>query len=367
MRCRLLKRHLKLAAPLMTAQGPISERTVWVVALDDGAGRVGLGEAAPLAGFGSETPEQCREVFSHVLKALTGEFIVNWLERGRPDAPLGALEKMLGGAPCARSAIEGALLDLAAKKVEQPLATFLTGDTSGAAMPMSVPVNALLGGSLQEVTAGAAELMKAGFTSFKLKVGGPTTSIAADVERVYAVRETIGVDAKLRVDANCAWKLDQALEFAVEVADANLEFCEQPLAAADLEGMSTLRRRTGLKIAVDEAVRTAADIGRVAAAQAADVVVLKPMFLGGWRPTRQAAELAVSCGLSVVITTALEGAVGRAHATHMAAALSLNERAQGLGTGIFITEDLTASPLVVIQGLIPIPQSPGLGIGSLRG
>lgn len=367
MRCRLLKRHLKLAAPLMTAQGPISERTVWVVALDDGAGRVGLGEAAPLAGFGSETPEQCREVFNTVLKALTGEFILNWLERGRPDAPLGPLEKMLGGAPCARSAIEGALLDLAAKQIERPLATFLNGDSTGAPVPMSVPVNALLGGSLQEVTAGAAELVKTGFTSFKLKVGGPTTSVAADVERVFAVRDTIGADAKLRVDANCAWTLEQALEFAIEVADANLEFCEQPLPAADLEGMATLRRRSGLKIAVDEAVRTAADIGRVASAQAADVVVLKPMFLGGWRPTKQAAELATSCGLGVVITTALEGAIGRAHATHMAAAIGLNERAQGLGTGIFIAEDLTASPLVVIQGVIPIPQSPGLGIGSLRG
>src|ERR1043165_8830909 len=147
MRCRLLKRHLKLAAPLMTAQGPISARTVWVVALDDGAGRVGLGEAAPLAGFGSETPEQCREVFTNALKSLTGEFILKWLERGRADAPLGPLEKLLGGAPCARSAIEGALLDLAAKQIERPLATYLTGDTAGAVIPMSVPVNALLGGS----------------------------------------------------------------------------------------------------------------------------------------------------------------------------------------------------------------------------
>ena len=361
MRCRLLKRHLKLAAPLMTAHGPISERTVWVVALDDGEGRVGLGEAAPLAGFGSETPEQCREVFTNALKSLTAEFIVNWLERGRPDAPLGPMEKLLGGSPCARSAIEGALLDLAAKKIEQPLATFLTGDTSGAVIPKAVPVNALLGGSLQEITTGATELLKQGFTAFKLKVGGPTTSVAADVERVFAVRDIIGPEAKLRVDANGAWKLEQALEFAVEIADANLEFCEQPLAAADLEGMATLRRRSGLKIAVDEAVRTSADIGRVAAAQAADVVVLKPMFLGGWRPTKQAAELAASCGLGVVITTALDGAVGRAHATHMAAAMDLNERAQGLA------EDLTASPLMVIQGLIPIPQSPGLGIGSLRG
>jgi L-alanine-DL-glutamate epimerase-like enolase superfamily enzyme len=137
------------------------------------------------------------------------------------------------------------------------------------------------------------------------------------------------------------------------------------LPAADLEGMANLRRRTGLKVAVDEAIRTAADIGRVAAAQAADIVVLKPMFLGGWRPTKQAAELAASCGLSVIITTALEGAVGRAHATHFAAALKLNERSQGLGTGILIAVDLTLSPLMVSHGTIALPAVSGLGIGPL--
>ena len=129
--------------------------------------------------------------------------------------------------------------------------------------------------------------------------------------------------------------------------------------------MANLRRRTGLKIAVDEAVRTAADIGRVAAAQAADIIVLKPMFLGGWRPTKQAAELALSCGLSVVITTALEGSIGRAHATHFAAALKLNDRAQGLGTGILIAKDLTLSPLTVSHGAIPIPAVTGIGVGPL--
>jgi L-Ala-D/L-Glu epimerase len=344
----------------MTANGPISERTVWVVALDDEQGRIGLGEAAPLAGFGSETPEQCRESFSNALKGLTGEFIQHWLERGRADAPLGPLERLLAGSPCARSAIEGALNDLAAKQLEKPLCAFLTGDDA----IRRITVNALLSGSVTEVVAGADELKKAGFTNYKLKVGGLET-IAQEIERVYAVREAIGPQANLRVDANGSWQLDQALEFALETMDAQLEFCEQPLAANDLEGHATLRRRTGLKIAVDEAIRTAADIGRVAAAQAADVVVIKPMFLGGWRPTKQAVELARSCGLIPIITTALEGAVGRAHATHYAAALKLTSHAQGLGTGILISKDLTPAPLTIAQGIIALPAMGGLGIGPL--
>lgn len=362
MRCRLLKRVIPLLSPLATANGQLTHRQVWVLVIDDGAGRVGLGEAAPLDGFGSESPEQCREAFTKALGALTADFLLSWLTRGRPDAPLGALEKLLAGAPCARQAIEGALTDLMAKQQEKSLARLLS-DTPAPA----VPVNALLGGSLTDVVTAAAELTKIGYTCFKLKVGGPTTSVGQDIERVYAVREAIGKQAGLRVDANAGWKLDQALEFAVEIADANLEFCEQPLAANDLEGLATLRRRTGLKVAVDEGVRTAADIGKVASAQAADVVVLKPMFLGGWRPTLQAAQLAKSCGLGVVVTTALEGAVGRGLATHYAAALGITDRAHGLATGILLAEDVTTAPLVVDKGRIAIPDLPGLGIGVLRG
>ena len=364
MKCRLVKRILPLATPLVTGGGTIAERKVWVLALDDGAGRVGLGEAAPLNGFGSESPEQCREAFNQALAGLTAEFLTNWLSRARPDAPLGPLEKLLAGSPCARQAIEGALLDLLAQQQEKPLAALLAGDTPP---PERVAVNALLGGSLRDVVTAASELVKLGFTCFKLKVGGPTTPIGQDVERVYAVRDVIGKDAKLRVDANAAWTLEQALEFAVEAGDANLEFCEQPLPAANLEGLAILRRRTGLKVAVDEGVRTAADIGRVAAAQAADVVVLKPMFLGGWRPTSQAAQLAQSCGLDVIISTALDGAVGRAHATHYAAGLGLTGRAHGLATGTLLTQDLTATPLVVNSGHIRLPTRAGLGIGSLIG
>ena len=365
MRCRLIKRVLPLATPLATAAGTINERAVWALAIHDDAGHIGLGEAAPLPAFGGEDPSLCREAFTRCLTALKADFITSWLERGRPDAPLGALEKLLAGTPCARAAIEGALIDLLAQQQERPLAGLLAA-SSGATSASRLAVNALLGGGISEVAEAATRLSRGGFSCFKLKVGGEG-SLGQDIERVYAVRTAIGPATQLRVDANGSWNLDQALEFAVEAGDANLEFCEQPLPAGDLEALGTLRRRTGMKVALDESVRSAADIGRVAAAQAADVVVLKPMFLGGWRPTMQAAQLARSCGLDVVVTTTLDGAIGRAHSTHYTAALALGERAHGLATGILLAEDIADAPLAVENGFIAIPPGPGLGIGALRG
>lgn len=366
MRCRLIKRVLPLATPLATANGPINERTIWALAISDDAGHIGLGEAAPLPEFGSETLVACREALNRCLTSLKADFLTSWLERGRPDAPLGAMEKLLAGAPCARQAIEGALIDLLAQQLERPLAALLASSAGKNAPTTRIPVNALLGGSITAVAEAAMQLSRGGFSCFKLKVGGDG-NLGQDIERVYAVREAIGGTTKLRADANGSWSLDQALEFAVETGDANLEFCEQPMAAADLEGHGTLRRRTGMKIAVDESVRSAADIGRVAAAQAADVVVIKPMFLGGWRPTLQAVQLARSCGLDVVITTTLDGAIGRAHATHYTAALDLGERAHGLATGILLAEDITDAPLTIETGFINLTSTPGLGIGALRG
>ena len=112
-------------------------------------------------------------------------------------------------------------------------------------------------------------------------------------------------------------------------------------------------------------MRKPSDVAHIAAAQAADVIVLKPMFLGGWRPTRQSAELALSQGLEVVISTAIDGSIGRAHATHMAAALGLGRRAQGLATGQLLAGDLTEAPLQPIAGAIGLVDRPGLGIGRL--
>jgi len=352
----LLARSLPLTAPLATAAGTVRTRMVWVVRISHD-GLIGVGEAAPLPGFGGESPGACAEALLAAVELLTPEFISGWINRGRTDAPLGEVEKVLAHAPCARSAVEGALLDLLAQAGGVPVAELLNPDFT----PW-VPVNALLGATDGDDLAHA--LVAGGFGTLKLKLLG---EVAEDAARLRSLRSHLGPDVRLRVDANGRWTLDQAAAFAAAVADLNLEYCEQPLPADDLAGMAQLRRRTRLPIAADESIRNATDVGRVAAAQAADVVVLKPMFLGGWRPTRQAVQVARSCGMEVVLTTALDGAIGRAHATHIAAALGLEGRAQGLATGELLAEDLTTEPLAMSGGDIAIHNRPGLGIGGMKG
>jgi L-alanine-DL-glutamate epimerase-like enolase superfamily enzyme len=227
------------------------------------------------------------------------------------------------------------MIDLHAQQTGQPICELLAG---GPALEM-VPVNALVGGSLGDLESAVKTALASGYVCFKLKVGG---DVFADLRRLKLVRELIGAHAEL-----------------------HLEFVEQLLPADDLAGLAQLRKVGGALVAADEAVRQPADVARIAAAQAADLIILKPMFLGGWRPTKQAAELARSQGLELLITTALDGSIGRAHATHMASALGLNRHAQGLATGDLLVNDLTDLPLVPQLGSIYLRERPGLAVGSL--
>lgn len=355
MKVTVTERLLPLAVPLVTSLGTVHERRVFVLAINDGLGHVGRGEASPLPGFGGEDPKACARALEQAVALMEPAWIASWLDRTRPDAPLGMIDKGLVGSPCARAAVEGALIDLLAQAEGKPVAALL------AESPLTaVPASALVAGG-EDAADSARWLISEGFRTLKFKAGGDPLAAAAWLKDLVAA---IGSEARLRVDINGSWHLEQAAEFATE-AGRLVEWLEQPTAADDLAAAAALRRRCPVKVALDESVRTPADVGKVGAAQAADVIVLKPAFLGGWRPTRQACELAHSCGMEVVLTSAMDGAVGRAHATHMAAALGLKTRAHGLATGEWLAEDLSAEPLKPALGYLPIPAEPGLGIGPL--
>ncbi len=123
--------------PLATAAGTIDTRTVWVLEIIDDAGRHGLGEAAPLPPFGGESPKDCDEALHQAVAMLTPELVGSWLERAKPDAPLGNLEPLLARTPCARHAVEGALLDLLAQSQKVPLAGLIAAHYA-----TLIPVNA---------------------------------------------------------------------------------------------------------------------------------------------------------------------------------------------------------------------------------
>ena len=194
-----------------------------------------------------------------------------------------------------------------------------------------------------------AMVRASGCTTAKVKVAEVGQTLADDVARVEAVRDALGPGGKVRVDANGAWSLTDATIALQTLGKFDLEYAEQPVAA--LDDMAALRRAVDVPLAADESVRRAEDPLRVAGLEAADIVVLKVQPIGG---VRRCLDVAEACGLPVVVSSAVETSVGIAAGVALAAALPELRYACGLGTVPLLAGDVTADPLLPVDGFLPV-------------
>lgn len=191
-----------------------------------------------------------------------------------------------------------------------------------------------------------------GCRTAKVKVAEPGQTLTDDVARVSAVRDALGVEGRIRIDANGLWNVDEAEHAIHALVEFDLEYVEQPCATID--ELAQIRERTrylDLPIAADESVRKAEDPLAVARAGAADILVIKAQPLGG---IRAALAIIAEAGLPVVVSSALDTSVGLSMGAHLAAAVPELEFDCGLGTASLLAADVTTDPLVPIDGRIEV-------------
>ena len=197
-----------------------------------------------------------------------------------------------------------------------------------------------------------------GCTTAKVKVAEPGQSVADDVARVAEVRAVMGPRAKVRVDANGAWSVEDALAALGRLAAHDLEYAEQPCARVEeLRDLRTAlsRRRIDVPIAADESIRKAEDPLLVRDLEAADLVVVKVAPLGG---VRAALDVVAACGLPAVVSSALDTSVGLAAGVALAAALPELDHACGLGTAALLAGDVAADPVLPVGGALTVRRVP---------
>ena len=349
---RLVPYRLPLRDPWPTAEGPVADRDGCIVVLEEKDGPLGLGDAAPLPGFGLETIASSVAALRAAARRLVGLPAASYIEGAAHLTHLAPV----AAAPAARHAIDLALHDLAARRAGVPLSVFL----GAAAAVDSVPANAAIP---RVDPARAASLARdavgAGARTIKVKVGGGP--LHQDLARVRAVREEVGDPVAIRLDANQAWTEAEAITALAALHVYALEYVEQPVLASDVAGLARVRRAAGVPIAADEAVSDARAARRILDLEAADVLVLKPMVLGGLHAAREVAAMARERGVLVVVTSLVESAVGRTGALHLAASLGAAPLAHGVATGDALLEDVAAAP-TMRQGAVAVPGGPGLGI-----
>jgi len=320
-----------LSTPLDTAAGRIDRREGFLVTVERD-GYTGVGEATPLPGW-TEPLDACERVLRAVADGDRETF--------DPAA-----------APAAAHAISLARADLRARERGVALADSLVADPA-----RSVPVNATLGDAGTDATVRAANrAVEAGFECLKVKVGA--RSVEADLDRIRAVREAVG-NTEIRVDANGAWDRPAARTAIEGLVHCSVACVEQPLPPDDLAGHAELRGR-GVEIALDESVRERG-VDAILAAGGADVLVLKPMALGGIGRARDLAVRGRERGVASIVTTTIDAVVARTAALHLAAALDV-DRACGLATADRLATDLAPDPAPVVDGRMSVPVDDGIGV-----
>jgi O-succinylbenzoate synthase len=198
---------------------------------------------------------------------------------------------------------------------------------------------------------------RSGCRTAKVKVADHADSLAEDLARVEAVRDALGPDGVIRVDANALWDVDTAVAHIRQIdrVAGGLEYVEQP--CRTIEELAAVRRQVDVRIAADESIRRAEDPMRVAVAGAADVAVIKCTPLGGVRRSLQVADAA---GLPCVVSSALETSVGLAAQLALAGALPQLDFACGLGTLSLLEGDVVsnAASFRPVDGYLPVPSRP---------
>ncbi len=337
-------RTVRLRRPLETAHGTVRKRELLMVMLADEDGAQGYGEAAPLEDYDGVSVEKVKialERYERVLADVEGMNGAQIVDACRKVEDL----------PQALAAIDMALWDRAGRRGGKPVAELLTDYPA-----QDVGVNATIGAVDRKGAADqAARAVEEGFQCIKVKVG-----VGDDAGRVAAVRAAAGAETALRLDANGAWGVDQAVRAIDMLAPAGLELVEEP--THGLRAVREVRERVSTRVAIDE---TAAEHGALGAG-VADAVCLKIGRCGGISGLLAAATLVRASGAEAYVASTLDGPLGVAAALHAAAALASRGPVPACGLATLrMFEGTIADELPVCAGKIALPTTPGLGVGPL--
>ena len=334
--------------PFATASGMWVERDAWIIRLFDRDGRVGLGEAVLASEPG--------EVADTILTALIREAAESTTTTGLPT-----MTELEGhGAPgrALNAALESATADL-----DRPGAPDLAPDGDGVGVNATLP--SLGPAALAEA---AQQSIESGFETLKVKAGAERETEVL-VERIRAIRTAVGPDVRLRIDVNGAWDLATAEERLEAIARFDIEFVEQPLAAHDLDGLAELRRRVTVPIAADEAAESLAAVRTLLAMRrgrrARDQARPGRRSIGRRRDRRRWQPRAACRSSSARCSRRVSGSRRRWPWRHpcprSGGRAGRSPPDHGLATAGLLEHDLLTESLVVAEGRMRVPATPGSG------
>lgn len=336
--------------PLKMAVATVYERTCIVVRMITDAGVVGLGESVLARYFSGESHASAVDLIDNVFAPVLV---------GRDPRETGEIRRLMGAITVfnngARAAVEMALHDAVAREQGIPLYELY----GGRARPAVPTIWHVSGDDPAAMATEAKQAAADGYPLVKVKVGH---EVEADLAAVFAVREAVGDDVQLLLDANQGWTVADAVRFAKEVLPAFPGFIEQPVHRNDVIGMAEVNRASDVVIAGDEgvfdadALRLHLDLGAVGA------VVAKLMKAAGPIGIQEVFAVADEAGIGVHFAgMAGQTSVGAAHAAHLALAVPNLVYGSGIAPH-YLAADIVTEPFRPVSGHLHPGDDPGIGL-----
>jgi muconate cycloisomerase len=327
-----------------------------LVKLTASNGQHGWGEATPIPSWTYETLESIVTTIETYLAP-----VALGLSLWDTDALTRAFDRAINrgfsiGMPLAKSAIDVALYDCLGRSLGVPVSSLL-----GGARRDAIALGWIISSESHDAArASIAEGRDRKYRGFKVKIG--LHGERDDIASVQAVREAIGDDAFLWVDANQGYTVDVALRVDRALAELGVAAFEQPLPANDIDGLRRLRDRARVPIALDESLRHPTDLANFVKLGAVDVAIAKVQRTGGLTLSRRLCQYALDSGVRLMGSGLTESDVGLAAALHLFSAFGIDTPVDLNGRQFISSPYASGATVSIVDGEARVPSAPGLGV-----
>jgi len=344
-----------LKKPFKTALRTVNNVDDIIVRVETDTGHVGYGEAPPTGVItGDTTGSIIAAIEDHIKKHLIGMSIENM------EAIMSALDKSIVKNTSAKAAVDIAIYDLYGQLYNAPVYKLLGGYRKEIITDITISVN-----DPEEMARDSIEAIQQGYKTLKIKVGKDATM---DIKRMKAIRDAVGYDVDLRIDANQGWKAKEAVYTLRRMEDAglNIELVEQPVPAHDFEGLKLVTDNVTIPVMADESVFSPRDAMTIMQMRAADLINIKLMKTGGIHNALKICSMAEIYGMECMLGCMLEAKVSVTAAVHLAAAKSVITKID-LDGPVLCSEDPVDGGAIFEDYKITLEDAPGFGFKEIHG
>jgi len=345
----LYKLFVPLREPFVISLGPIHDVQNVVVIIRTADGCAGYGECSPYMTINGESVDTCFIVGQYFAKVLKGKNALNIEEC------MALMDRTIYANSSIKSAFDIALHDIAGQHAGVPIYKLLGGANDKVLQTdMTVSI-----GDPQKMKADAVRFQQEGFPAIKVKLG---ETLEKDVERIRAIREGIGMDIPLRIDANQGWRTaDEAIAILQALAPFNIEHCEEPIARYKFMDLSRVSAASPIPIMADESLGDDHDAERLIALKACQMFNIKLGKSSGFHKGLKIAKLGAAAGMEMQVGGFMESRLGMTAAAHLALSNDYIHHCD-FDTPLMFTEDPVIGGLQYkANGVIEVPDVPGLG------